>query len=74
MNINVEIAWLREVILGKIEWRKCPTCAGKGVEYFNGDSGAVWGDMRDSQEVVEDALGDDFAKEACSHCMRLGFI
>jgi len=74
MNINVEIAWLREVILGKIEWRKCPTCAGKGVEYFNGDSGAVWGDMRDSQEVVEDALGDDFAKEACSHCMGLGFI
>lgn len=74
MDINVETDWLRDVILGKIEWRKCPDCAGKGVEFFNGESGAVWSDMRDSQQVVEEALGEDFAMDTCESCKGLGFI
>lgn len=74
MDIWVEIDWLRDVILGKIEWRKCPSCAGKGVEYYNGETGEVWSNMQDNEWKVKEALGDNFYTETCENCKGLGFI
>lgn len=57
---------LRDVIFGRIQYRKCPACDNDGVEWYNGKTGDAarpfpdpsWGKWTESQECPEcDGLG-----------------
>ena len=73
-TITGDVAWLRDVILGKIEWRKCPVCAGRGFEYYSGETGEVWGNPLDNEATIQESLGEWCDTDYCENCQGLGYI
>jgi len=58
----------RDLILGKLKYRKCPYCDNTGREYWDGDTGLG---------VSPSPIGidpDKLAQGPCDNCEGLGFI
>ena len=84
--IHVTEEFLRAVIQGKIEWRKCPNCQGEGEEYAYDDGQTPctkqeWADIEaEYKDWAAEHPGvekpDYFygGGECCSNCEGLGYI
>jgi hypothetical protein len=66
-GVNVDIDFLRAIILGKVQFRKCPCCDMEGLIYFNDD---------DSPALASPKAewGDEYHSEDCENCDGLAFI
>ena len=66
MSIYVEVEWLRDVILGKIAFKKCPQCDMNGTEYWTRDGISI------HPTQVKDIL--EVERGSCQNCDGLGFV
>ena len=72
--LTVEPEYLREIITGKIQFRKCPICFGTGVEWWE------WDEAQENvkRNITEDeAAGMDseqVGSEPCRDCEEIGFV
>lgn len=64
--------WLRDVIKGKIEWRRCPDCLGRGYLWFGEEE--VHPNQSLSEEQLEEECGQWGSTEFCENCGGLGYI
>lgn len=60
-----EMITLRDTILGKIQWRQCPSCNGSGIENWNEDGE----DIRPGHTSDPERCNGD-----CENCDGLGFV
>lgn len=60
---------LREIILGKTTFRKCPACDNKGQVYYDGRTGFGVGPYPPSNVAIE-----DIATDRCDDCDGLGYL
>lgn len=72
--LTYEPEYIREIITGKITFRKCPICFGTGVERWE------WDEAQENvaRHITEDeAMGmdeDRTGSEPCQNCEEIGFI
>ena len=59
---------VRDLILGKLKYRKCPCCDNNGVEYWDGETGM--GASPSPSGINPEWL----AWGSCENCNGLGFI
>lgn len=65
--MDVETKWLRDVILGKITFRKCPCCDNNGREYWDENGDGV-------SPFPRPEWNGNFDSGECENCGGLGFI
>ncbi len=58
---------LREIILGKIHYRKCPNCDNNGREYWDENGEGV-------SPFPREEWGDNYNEGACENCDGLGYV
>jgi hypothetical protein len=58
---------LREIILGKITFRKCPCCDNDGYEYWDENGISALPSPHPSWK-------DNYTKGACQNCHGIGYI
>jgi len=63
----------RDIIEGKIHFRKCPSCSGFGFDYYNTTTGEIVDRHNDSllQELHSDF---SLSTDSCDVCRGLGYI
>ena len=64
---------LQAIIEGRRMYRKCPTCSGKGYEYYCGNTGHVFPDQGLHEDEYND-LSDNVGTEQCDTCKGLGYV
>lgn len=65
--MEISIEELRNIILGKIQYKKCPCCDNNGFEYWD----------EEGISVLPSPLpewGENYGKGICENCNGLGFI
>jgi len=58
----------RDLILGKLKYRKCPCCDNQGIEYWDGNTGL--GASSSPSNIPPEYL----SWGSCENCNGLGFI
>lgn len=63
----------RDIIEGKIHFRKCSSCGGFGFDYYNNDTGEFVD--RYNEELLQE-LHSEFclSTDSCDVCRGLGYI
>ena len=69
MDWNLYNEELRDIILGKTTFRKCPCCDNNGRVYYDGNTGLGVGPCPPAG-IAEEDIADD----TCDDCHGLGFI
>ncbi len=67
-SITLSKDQLRDIILGKVTFRKCPSCDNNGVEYWCGLTGAGAGPF------ARPEWGENCESGDCENCDGLGYI
>lgn len=67
MMFELEAEELREIILGKIVYRKCPCCDKEGMEYWSEDGEEVG-------PAPKPEWGEFYNEGECENCKGLGFV
>lgn len=71
-ELLVETQWLRDVIKGKVEFRKCPDCMGRG--YIWCEDGTIYPDQSKPDEELQELCGEFGWTDECDCCNGLGYI
>lgn len=72
-DICLEIEELRAIIEGRRVYRKCPSCFGKGFEYYCGDTGEVFPDQSKDEDYYE-TITSYLCIDQCDNCKGLGYV
>ncbi len=67
MDITLDIEELRDILLGKMVYKKCLCCDKDGMEYWNEDGEEVGPSPRKE-------WGDNYCEGSCENCNGLGFV
>ena len=63
----------RDVIEGRVHFRKCPSCAGHGYEYYNSSTGELVDRLDDS--LLQKLQAEfELSTDCCDICRGLGYI
>lgn len=62
--IELESEFLKNTILGKINWTRCPECNAEGRWYFN----------ENKNEPVHITEWDEYDSDECTNCNGVGYI
>lgn len=65
---GIDIEELKDLIKGKIQWRKCPECDNNGLQYFDGATGMG---VSASPSGIDP---EELAWENCDNCHGLAYI
>lgn len=65
---GIDIEELKDLIKGKIQWRKCPECDNNGLQYFDGATGMG---VSSSPSGIDP---EELAWENCDNCYGLAYI
>lgn len=65
---GIDLDELRDLCLGKLQWRKCQCCDNNGRQYW--DSRYTMGMLSNPSGIPEEHLDSD----TCYNCFGLGFI
>lgn len=65
---GIEIDELKDLILGKIHWRKCPMCDADGRQYWDGETGM-------GVSASPSGINPEWLEwDNCDNCHGLGYI
>jgi hypothetical protein len=65
--IDVEIDWLRDMIRGKIIFRKCPDCDKDGLVFFDENG-------QNASPNPRPEWGENYDSSQCETCEGLGYL
>lgn len=71
---RMEAEEIRNIITGNTSFRKCPSCVGRGYEWYSGDTGDVFNNQSLPEEEIADALGEWADRVECGNCKGIGYI
>lgn len=66
-EITINTDYLRDIILGHVQFRKCPACDNAGREYWDETGTAVL-------PYPHPDWGDNYESGPCEYCNGLGYI
>lgn len=67
MEICLDAEELRDILLGKMVYKKCPCCDKEGLEYWNEDG-------EDVSPAPKAEWGEDYCSGTCENCNGLAFV
>ena len=74
LGSDCDVDWFRKVIQGKVLFRRCPDCIGRGYVWYDGYTGEVCGNQALEEEALKENCGDYPCTDMCDNCDGIGYV
>lgn len=74
LGVDCDIDWFRKVVQGKVMFRKCPDCVGRGYVWYDGCTGMLHNNQSLEEEELKDSCGEYPCTDVCDNCNGIGYI